>query len=290
MDSTFERLIKLSREVNIEGDEADEGPVSKGKFWSSDKEGNYLCFYPELNPREHLPPGCYRVGQGPMGMIFQKDHIKRIETVDLSEEQRLVLSQVEKFWGYRDRYMKLGIPHKRGYLLHGKPGTGKTTILTEVVHRVIEMGGVAINLPNSTSFEAVGVAMRDIHKLDGPRPICLYAEDVDVYEDNNEFVNFLDGTSELDGVIVIGTTNYIDEIPDRLKDRPGRFDEVHEVVPPEGGERAKLINFYTRALREEYGEDYGKEIMKFADSMDRDKTPAEIRGAIVDRYIFGEEG
>jgi len=281
----FEKILGVA--YGTAGAEGEEIPKSKAKFWSRDDNGNYLCFYPELNPQKRLAPGVYKVYKVPMGTVFHRDDVKRIDTIDLSSEQIKVLEQVKKFWGYREKYRELNIPHKRGFLLYGEPGTGKTTILTEVVHRVIDMGGVAINVPESAELRTISQGISDIQKLDGPRPICFFIEDIDIYEDNHAFVNFLDGTNELDGVIIIATTNYIENIPDRLKNRPGRFDEVHRIVPPEAAECAGLVDFYTRSLREEYGEDYGKEIMKFAQELEG-KTPAEIRGAIVDRYIYGE--
>ena len=67
-------------------------------------------------------------------------------------------------------------------------------------------------------------------------------------------LNFLDGTSDCFKipVLILATTNFLNEIGGQLIDRPGRFDVVMQVEPPKDSEiRFLMESFFGRKLTEE---------------------------------------
>jgi len=147
----------------------------------------------------------------------------------------------------------LDIELKRGILLHGPPGTGKTSIS-------LYLAGC---LPNFTVCFISG------ERLLYPREICRMArylqpsmvvfEDIDLvaHERNanglatvlGELMNQIDGCEPSDQVLFVMTTNSLDRLEHAVKNRPGRVDQIIEIPLPDRGERRQLLAYFARNLR-----------------------------------------
>lgn len=135
---------------------------------------------------------------------------------------------------YHDR----GIPYRRGYLLHGPPGCGKTSFITALAAS-IEHDIAILNLSDR------GMTDDRLSALFSKAPLnsIILLEDIDAAFGNREqhmksnpgafqgfspltlsgLLNALDGVAESDGRIVFMTTNYVDRL-DPAMIRPGRVD------------------------------------------------------------------
>ncbi|KAK5823711.1 P-loop containing nucleoside triphosphate hydrolase protein [Linnemannia elongata] len=130
---------------------------------------------------------------------------------------------------YHDR----GIPYRRGYLLHGPPGTGKTSFIVALAGH-LRMNVCIVNLGIS------GFNDKQLNKLlnSAPRNSILLMEDVDAalikrkagkdQEGENNvtlsgILNSLDGITAQEGSVVFMTTNHIQKLAPALI-RPGRCD------------------------------------------------------------------
>lgn len=147
----------------------------------------------------------------------------------------------------------------RGIMLIGPPGTGKT--MTGKV--LMEQEDVTFIWASSKDFGwgvnsalALGFDMaRDL------APSILFLEDIDSWI-RNYTVDLLktemDGIRSNKGVLTILTSNFPEDIPDALIDRPGRFHHIINFSLPNKENRIKLLKFFA--------ENADKEIIeKFAD-------------------------
>lgn len=147
-------------------------------------------------------------------------------------------------------YVARGIPWHRGYLLHGEPGTGKTSIVK----------AVAADLGLDLWYAPLGDLNKDTSLLNlisevKPRSILLL-EDVDVFHAAREredssgkasmaaLLNALDGVATPHGMISFLTTNELGVIDPALL-RPGRIDLIEEITLPDEDQVRRLFeSFY----------------------------------------------
>lgn len=145
-----------------------------------------------------------------------------------------VLNHIQVFLDNEKTYADLGIPFHTGILLHGPPGTGKTSI-TSVLSDHFGLDVYQISLNSVNGDNALAELFSDID----PKSIVLF-EDVDVSpsasdRDSDEkervsmsgLLNVLDGNLTPHGVISILTTNHIESLDDAVL-RPGRIDLTEE--------------------------------------------------------------
>lgn len=143
------------------------------------------------------------------------------------------------------------VPFKRGLILKGMPGVGKT-LIGKILCNVAPCSVVWVTPRHLESSREVGGICSLVRNL---APAILFLEDIDLYgaerESNasktilGELMNQLDGVEENKNVIVVATTNRGGEVEKALRNRPGRFDEVIEIKAPEKGERERMLRFYS---------------------------------------------
>eukprot|EP01117_Protostelium_nocturnum_P009121 TRINITY_DN3267_c0_g2_i1.p2 TRINITY_DN3267_c0_g2~~TRINITY_DN3267_c0_g2_i1.p2 ORF type:complete len:448 (-),score=154.96 TRINITY_DN3267_c0_g2_i1:46-1389(-) len=142
----------------------------------------------------------------------------------------LILSDVTEFLSSKAWYRDMGIPFRRGYLLYGYPGTGKSSFIRALAGELkVHLCLVSLNDKNMTD--------EDLNSLlnNAPPRSILLLEDVDAaftQRDNGEtasrvtfsgLLNALDGVGSQEGKILFMTTNKINMLDPALI-RPGRVD------------------------------------------------------------------
>jgi hypothetical protein len=136
---------------------------------------------------------------------------------------------VEGFLSSKDFYLKNKMPWKRGLLLYGKPGNGKTSIIRTIMSMY--------NFKPVTIFPgASDDAIRDAFAYaEEQSPSLLYFEDLDSLLEKNDissFLNLMDGISAKNGLLVVATANEIKKLKPSITDRPSRFDRKMEIPLP----------------------------------------------------------
>lgn len=190
-----------------------------------------------------LPAGIYRAGKTADGkIIFQPMSAMTDGLIDLpAHVSEKVLNEVNNFWSpeTRSRFDKYGMVYKRGMLLYGPPGTGKTVIVSKVMDQVVREGGlVFFDVDPHLLHECVGL----IKEIQGDiRILAVYEEFDSRLNRDSSFLSLLDGELQIENVVYLATTNYIDRIPDRVKNRPSRFATVIEIGVPDAATRAAFI-------------------------------------------------
>lgn len=213
------------------------------KQWEDQGDGSYRGIG---KTSKDLPPGLYKILVTNQGTFFAKQNTSTHELIrfeDSSVDE--IMTEINKFWSSRDKYKKFDVQYKRGVLLHGVQGSGKSSLIKMLINDVISRGGIAIDFEDSGSFK-IGISiLRKIHPL---KPVVCIMEDIESIMQNNSvssILNVIDGsTSFLDNIVFIATTNYPEQLEDRIKDRPSRFDRVIGIGLPS----AKMREIYLRHL------------------------------------------
>lgn len=147
------------------------------------------------------------------------------------------------------------VPLKRGILLEGTYGCGKTLTAYVAARKCVENGWTFIYL------ESVAQLAQAIAFSKQYQPCMIFAEDIDRVVAGERSVSMDQILNTIDGIdtkqtetIVVLTTNDVDCINKAML-RPGRIDVVISVVPPDAGAVVQLIELYSNGLLAQ-GEDF----------------------------------
>lgn len=173
----------------------------------------------------------------------------RVQDVELPDEIRAVVTRtLLGFTQHLEQLARLKLPRKRGVLLAGPPGTGKS-MLCRALANEIEATFIWLT-PRQHDRSAENLA--DIWALARMlQPTVIVIEDVDFLGEARstsnrqgilgELLNQMDGAEQNDGILTIATTNYPESLDEALSHRPGRFDKLIKMsLPNEQGRRRIL--------------------------------------------------
>lgn len=158
--------------------------------------------------------------------------IKR-EDILLEEDVKTdIYRSIDEFFLKGGAFFKTyNIPYKRGILLYGSPGNGKTTLVKSIAGSVAAPV-VYWQITEYTSSYSIKEVFSTVTKM---APMILMIEDIDSMpeEARSVFLNTLDGATSKEGIFLIGTTNYPEKIDPALINRAGRFDRAYEIKQPD---------------------------------------------------------
>ena len=169
------------------------------------------------------------------GVENEKEKITNLVTRDdvfleESMKKQIYRSIDEFFTNSGDFFRTYQIPYKRGILLYGKPGNGKTTLVKSIASSI--SAPVAYwQITEYTTSYSIKEVFSSVAKM---TPMVLVIEDIDSMpaEVRSVFLNTLDGATSKEGIFLIGTTNYPEKIDPALINRSGRFDRAYEIKLP----------------------------------------------------------
>ena len=157
-----------------------------------------------------------------------------------------VLNDIEYFWDNEDKFIKYGFTYKRGILLFGEAGCGKTSLTALLSNIVInKKNGLVFSIKNSLDLENYNIAIpKYLRAIESNTPILTLFEDLDgllaFKESETRLLNILDGFSQSRNIVNIGCTNYPENLKDRILNRPSRFDKRYYIGLPD----ATVRKFY----------------------------------------------
>lgn len=201
----------------------------------------------------HLPVGAYCLESTPAGLLFVAKKILTDTLIDLGNSNSLrVIKGIKLFWKRKERFIQRGILYKRGILMWGPPGSGKTATLALLIEDLIRQGGIVL-LVQYPGWAVV--ALRQLRKIEPERPLIVVLEDVEeIIQSHGEhdLLALLDGEHQTDNVVNIATTNYPELLGARIINRPSRFDEVVKIGMPSSEMREQYLWHVLSAEAEKY--------------------------------------
>ena len=163
-----------------------------------------------------------------------------------------LIDDVQGFFDNQELYAQFAVPWKRGVILHGVPGNGKTVsikaLMASLYSRPDQIPSLYVK-SFETNCQTEQYAIRQIfQQARSMAPCLLIFEDLDslVNDDiRSYFLNEVDGLESNDGILMIGSTNHLDKLDPAISKRPSRFDRKYHFKIP-GEEERKLYTEYWR--------------------------------------------
>ncbi|NHW24202.1 MAG: CDC48 family AAA ATPase [Archaeoglobales archaeon] len=181
----------------------------------------------------------------------------------LEDVKREIIEAVEWPLKFPEKFKKFGIKPPKGILLFGPPGTGKTLIAKAVANEteanfISVKGGELLSKWLGESEKAVRKIFRKARQV---APCIVFFDEIDAIAQMrgidegsravervlNQILIEMDGLEELHGVVVIGATNRPDILDPALL-RPGRFDRLVYVRPPDRKSRLAIFRIHTKNM------------------------------------------
>ncbi|MEM2489347.1 MAG: CDC48 family AAA ATPase, partial [Thermoplasmata archaeon] len=197
------------------------------------------------------------------GVLIEVPNVKWDDIGGLENVKQELIEAVEMPIKQPEKFKKMGIRPPKGILLYGPPGTGKT-LLAKAVATESEMNFISIKGPEVLS-KWVGEsekAIREVFKkAKQSAPAIVFLDEIDAiaprrgaYTDSgvterivNQLLTSMDGIENMEGVVVIASTNRPDIIDTALL-RPGRFDRMIYIPVPDKEARLKILKVHTRNM------------------------------------------
>jgi len=206
--------------------------------------------------------------------------------------KREIRANTIDFLNKKKHWAEYGIPQKRGVLLAGEPGTGKTVICKALMAEADRVTCITTNAYELSANEYITELYEMAQDLS---PCIVFIEDIDLIGLNREeyhyqrgpallsLLNVLDGVEEKQEIVTVATTNNLETLDRAISQRPSRFDCVVKLSLPSLEERKQLISLLCRKIPiDKPSQDY---IARKAEHC----TPAELQEVIFSLAIQHSE-
>lgn len=212
--------------------------------------------------------------------------------------KKSLIGVVDTFFNSQQKYQKLKVPWKRGIIYYGPPGNGKTISIKAMMNSLSNRPDPIPNLyvrsltryggPES-SIQAIFAKARAV------APCFLVFEDLDSLISpavRSYFLNEVDGLKNNDGILMLGSTNHIDQLDPGISKRPSRFDRKYLFSDPNFQERVLYCEFWRQKLEDNAEIEFPLRLTKAIAGITQDFSFAYIQEAFVATLlvIAGQEG
>jgi len=228
-------IVDLAREI-LKTDSIYKGKAVKVCFDYLDEDGDMCRDY---DPLQDSPKFMDLGNVSDDSLIFGEKVLRDIEIG--------LFTPIEQTEACRE----FGVPLKRGILLYGPYGTGKTMTAYVAALKAARNGWTFVYLDQTRDLK------KGLQFAAQYAPCVIFAEDIDRAMAGERSVEIDDILNTLDGVdtkgaeiITVLTTNHIENINPAML-RMGRLDTLVEVTPPDAKAAERLVKLYSRGLLDE---------------------------------------
>lgn len=251
---TLKRITKLN--------EAKIGDVMPTSDFSILNDNGEFLQYTFTSIREdqkyQVSPGIYKIVKTGLGSLAltKTDFNSDVVLTDYDFTAKIT-SRIDMFFTKLNVYKHYGVFPKRGMLLHGKPGVGKSQAISTVCKQYSNAQDTAVVLWSTSDYDAGDVKdlIQTFEYIDGTNKMILVAEDIGGAEYvgakmviKSSLLSLLDNMEQTFKIptMILATTNYPENLLEALTNRPQRFDDVLEIPGPNGEQRKKLLGFFLK--------------------------------------------
>lgn len=204
------------------------------------------------------------------GIYFTKKEVNLDDLMHLPDSaSEQIIAEIELFWSREKSYRDFGFLWKRGVLLWGPPGSGKTSTVQVLSKLIIDRGGISCYI-SDPRIGAQGLEL--MRRIEPKRPVVVMLEDIDatIKEYGEQaLLALLDGELQIDNVVFVATTNYPQMLDKRITNRPSRFDIVKKIGMPSAAARKVFLRAKNARLETDH-------VVEHKDDRGKVKTMSEI--------------
>ena len=249
----------MSNFYDLVGSSPCEAPCEKGEKiqttksnmkWNDATTNEVSCwaktgttYFPVSGMANKIESGVYRCQLSDHGVCFEKMNIQVDNLLNLPDSAtKSILNEFQNFWKLSNKFEERGFVFKRGFLLWGPPGSGKTSAVWQLIEILSKKyDGIVLWVDNpQITMEGAKI----IRKIEPNRPIVTVMEDLEALVMNygeHGLLAFLDGETQISNIVHVATTNYPEHLDKRFVDRPSRFDTIMYVGMPSAEARREYF-------------------------------------------------
>ncbi len=199
--------------------------------------------------------------------LFSEGNVEKVkktgldDVVGLDDVKKSIVEAIEIPLMHPELIKKYDIKVINGILLFGPPGTGKTMVMRAVANdmkgvTILEISGVELSTARADSAVA---SLREIfNRARENVPSIIFIDEIDTVvpkragaseaaaQITGALLEEMDGIKKYNGILVMAATNRPDEVDPAIM-RPGRFDKVTFIRPPNAEERARMFEMYIKS-------------------------------------------
>jgi transitional endoplasmic reticulum ATPase len=170
--------------------------------------------------------------------------------------------------GTRELYARYLIPYRRGLLLWGTPGNGKTSVIKALIMSLMTrptdpVPALYVKSVTDRGHGDQAALSKVFDKARRMAPCVVVFEDLDSLvkgDVRSYFLNELDGLDSNDGILMVASTNHLDDIDPSIRSRPSRFDRKYAFELPTVAERELYAKYWKGKLKQNPDIEYPEEV------------------------------
>jgi len=247
---TTTNLVDITPETEIQ--ESDYSLLNDGKF--------YQFKYYEVDKKRTpitVKPGIWSIGKGMMGLQLNPTSFSTDDLLKDFINTKQIEEIVDCFFSNLHLYAEFGMDvPRRGVLLYGPPGAGKSTAISMCANKYVNDGKTAVVIWATDAYEAYDIKeFFKVFQYEGVEKLILVAEDLGGMENgettmrsDSSLLALLDNNEKTFTIptMIVATTNHPENFAGNITNRSGRFDDKIEVSIPGGDARRKLLKFFSK--------------------------------------------
>jgi len=230
-------------------------PISMEHFLTMLKRIKPSTTFEQLEEYEKFRMDFERSAAAKPEEIEEKKEVSWKDVAGMEEVKQALLETIQLPLLREDLMKEFKIKPSKGILLFGPPGTGKTLLVKAAANelKVSFQTLSGADLSKEGYFKAASIIKEAFNRARENAPSILFIDEIETFAPARgvgatsdvvgQFLTEMDGIRELKGVVVIAATN-VPDLVDKALLRPGRFDKIFYIPPPDEKTRKEIFKIH----------------------------------------------